>query len=84
MRYTRESNTKCIVPWKKKYLFCVYIRGKYSEMSFEFWAEDHFDEWKENGLKVTQVLNTIPMWIEEFGLTKIWCWLQDHYIIPLE
>jgi hypothetical protein len=68
-----------------KKLYSIYVRGKTKEWSFNFWDdEENLKDCMNDGLKIDRVKNRIPMWAQELGLTKIWFWLQDHWIIPLE
>jgi hypothetical protein len=66
-----------------KHLYSITVRGKRDEWAFNFWSDDYSEDWKSDGLTINPVLNTIPDWIVYFKLSKIWCWLQDKYIIPL-
>jgi hypothetical protein len=65
-------------------LYEITVKGKWKKWAFNFWADDHMKEWEKDGLEVTRILNTVPEWAVKMGLTRIWCWLQDKNIIPLE
>jgi hypothetical protein len=65
-------------------LYEIKVKGKWKTWAFNFWADDHTEDWEKDGLEVTRILNTYPVWIVEMRLTKIWGWLQDKNIIPLE
>jgi len=67
-----------------KKLYSVEVQGKRKKWSFNFWSEDCMEDWKADDLKITQLFNTVPSWVVKMRLTTIWCWLQNHYIIPLE
>jgi hypothetical protein len=67
-----------------KKLYEIKIKGIWKTRAFDFWSEDHMDDWEKDGLKVTRILNTYPVWVVQMRLTKIWGWLQDKNIIPLE
>jgi len=58
--------------------YALMIRGRRNEWSFPVWAKpEHVEEWREDGLIVDEVLNVIPQWVVDLGLTRPWCWLQD-------
>lgn len=65
-------------------LYQVAVKGKRHKWAFNFWSDDYEADWEEDSLMVCQVVNTVPQWITSIKLTKIWCWLQDKFIIPLE
>jgi len=59
--------------------YTLYVRGKYKEWSFTIpgkpeWVKD----WREDGLKVDEIVNVIPQWYVDLGLpVKLWCVIQD-------
>lgn len=56
---------------KKMILFC----GRYS---FELLADDRFlPEWRQAGIEIYVVENTIPEIVAQLGLAKVWCAMQD-------
>lgn len=56
----------------------ITVRGKYHEWSFSFRGnEEYLDEWREDGLQIDVIENEIPDWVNEIGLTPIWCLIQD-------
>jgi len=58
--------------------YAITIRGRRKEWSFPIWAKpEHVEEWRKDGLIVDEVLNVIPKWVVDLGLTRHWCWLQD-------
>jgi hypothetical protein len=58
----------------------VFIKGKEHEWQFEFMGNpEHLDEWREDGLEVYEVGNSIPKWVADSGLTKLYCFLQDLF-----
>ena len=42
-----------------------------------------FDEWRADGLDVTEVVNVIPAWVPS-GLVSGWCALQDLWTLRYE
>jgi len=71
----------------KQQLYSIDVKGKWKNWSFNFWSEDNpefLKSWERDGLKISKVENIIPEWVVKYNLIKIWCWLQDHKIIPLE
>lgn len=67
-----------------KRLCLLSVRGKRREWGFDVWVDDkHLEEWREDGLDIHPIVNNIPQWIPELGLTRVWCWLQDRGILPL-
>lgn len=58
----------------------ITIQGKNKKWSFTFEGDPrHLDEWREDGLDVEEVLNTIPEWAVNWGLCRVWCFFQDIY-----
>lgn len=58
--------------------YSVVVRGNWKTWSFDVSAEpEHVEQWREDGLEVDEVLNTIPVWVAKMGLTRAWCFLQD-------
>ena len=56
------------------------VKGNTKEYSFEVCADScHLQEWQEDGIKIYEVVNTIPEWVADIGLTKPWCFLQDVF-----
>lgn len=68
-----------------KKLYGITVRGKRSTWGFNFWGDEcSLEDWRNDGLEIHQICNTVPSWAASLGLTRTWFWLQDHYIIPLE
>lgn len=62
----------------------IHVRGRTTEYQFPVWADDKYlDEWRGDGLNIDYLLNTVPQWAQQLGLTKIWCRLQDRGIISV-
>jgi len=67
-----------------KRLYSLTVRGKRHEWNFDVRLNPEFcDDWELDGLDIVEVANTVPQWVQQLGLTKPWCWLQDQGIIPL-
>lgn len=63
-----------------KVLMSLVVRGRTKDWSFNFMGErKHLKDWREDGLDVVELENTIPEWVAELGLTKVWCFFQDIY-----
>jgi hypothetical protein len=61
-----------------KKLVSVTVRGEGKTWSFNFYADPkHIPEWREDGLVIDEVLNTVPTWAVSCGLLKPWIFLQD-------
>lgn len=60
--------------------FVIHVRGKQHNWSFVFLGDPkHIDDWRADGLKVFEVVNSIPEWAVNLGLTHIWCRMQDVF-----
>lgn len=58
----------------------VTVRGRQHEWSFPFAGDEkHLQEWRDDGLEVVIVENTVPMLVAELGLVRPWCWCQDFW-----
>ena len=64
---------------KNKKYYSVVIKGKWHTWSFDLWAyPEYAEEWKQDGLQVDEIVNSIPEWWVNAGLpVKIWVFLQD-------
>lgn len=63
---------------KKKY--AIIIQGKRHEWSFITHINPKYlNEWREDGVVLEEIVNTIPLWVNEFGLTRPWVFLQDLF-----
>lgn len=68
-----------------KKLLSVVVHGKYKTWDFNFVGDDKYlEEWREDGLEIEEVCYTIPVWVVNMKLTRIWCLLQDCNIIDLK
>lgn len=58
----------------------LMVRGKQTEWVFNFEGRtEHLRDWLDDGLEVYVVENSIPMWAQQFGLTRPWCAVQDAW-----
>jgi hypothetical protein len=63
-----------------KKLLCIDVRGKQHEWSFNFYGDPKYlDEWRQDGLKIDEVVNVIPEWVVNIGATKLYCFLQNIF-----
>lgn len=65
-------------------LLAVEIKGKEKNWSFDFYGDPKYlDEWREDGLEVVEICNTIPLWVHSMGLTSFWIFMQDLFNFKL-
>jgi hypothetical protein len=58
----------------------VTVRGKQHEWSFHFDGDPKYlQEWRDDGIEVYEIYNSIPMWVADAELTRIWCFVQDCF-----
>jgi len=63
-----------------KKLLSVEVRGANKTWSFSFYGDPKYiNEWRDDGLEVNEIVNTIPMWAIDFGLVKPWIFFQDIF-----
>lgn len=63
-----------------KKLLSIAVTGKEKTWSFDFYGDaKYLKEWREDGLIVDEILNTVPVWIVNLGLLKPWIFLQDIF-----
>lgn len=63
-----------------KKLLSIAVKGKSSWWGFNFYGDPkHIETWRNDGLDVVEIENTIPQIIADFGLVKQWCFLQDLF-----
>lgn len=56
----------------------IEIRGKTSSWGVDWDApQSQIDGMREDGIDVSIVENSIPMWVVDLGLLRPWCFLQD-------
>lgn len=63
-----------------KKLLSIKVRGAEKDWSFSFYGDPkHLDEWRDDGLEIDEIVNTVPVWAAELGLQKIWFFIQDVF-----
>jgi hypothetical protein len=61
-------------------LMGLSVRGKSKTWGFMFYGDPkHIKEWREDGLDVSEIENTVPEWVADLGLVRPWCFLQDVF-----
>jgi hypothetical protein len=56
------------------------IKGKEKLWSFDVHLDPKYlDEWLEDGLEIDEVFYSIPEYIVNLGLTKMWCKCSDIF-----
>jgi len=65
-----------------KKLYSLELRGKRHEWSIEVLADPkHVEDWRADGLDVSEIENTIPQWYVDMGLpVSVWCFFQDVFM----
>lgn len=61
--------------------FTVTVRGKMSEWSVRV-PPEQAAAMREDGFEVHEIVNTIPEWVVNVGLQRIWCAAQDIWNWP--
>lgn len=63
-----------------KKLLSVTVRGDNHTWTFNFVGDTRYlDDWRSDGLEIDEIENIIPEWVVYYGLTKVWCKLQDWF-----
>ncbi len=63
-----------------KKLLSVTVKGNDKTWSFNFYEDTKYiDEWRKDGLVIDEILNVIPVWVVNMGLTRPWCFMQDIF-----
>ena len=61
-------------------LLSITVKGKRATYSFRFKGDPRYlDEWRKDGLDIDEIVNTIPLWAQQLGLTRPWCRVQDAW-----
>ena len=61
-----------------KKLMSVTVRGDQHKWCFNFYCDPKYlNDWRSDGLEVYEIENTIPVWVNNLGMTKAWCFFQD-------
>jgi hypothetical protein len=62
------------------HLHSITVKGKSHTWSFTFKGDPaHLADWRADGLDVSQVLNRVPAWAQQLGLTRPWVLVQDAW-----
>lgn len=61
--------------------YAITVRGKSgAEYSFNFKGQpEHLEGWLQEGFEINELLNSIPVWAQQIGLTRPWCAVQDAW-----
>ena len=63
-----------------KKLLSIEVQGKTRKWSFNFYGNpQNLHLWREDGLEVNEVINSVPEWVHSLGLTKPWIFFQDIF-----
>jgi hypothetical protein len=63
-----------------KKLYALTVRGRQREWSFHVDVDPRYvPEWRADGLEIDEIVNTIPEWIVDLHLTRVWCFCQDIF-----
>lgn len=56
----------------------ITVRGKCHTWSFDTYADpQHLEEWQADGVDIGIIENSIPEWVVDAGLLKVWIFFQD-------
>jgi hypothetical protein len=56
----------------------ITVHGERCTWAFDVLGDPkHLPVWREDGLEVEEICNTIPMWVVNAGFTRLWCRVQD-------
>lgn len=60
--------------------YSVTVRGKLKTWSFTIDARpEHVADWRADGLEVDELVNSIPEWVVDTGLTRAWVFFEDVF-----
>lgn len=63
-----------------KKLFSIEVKGKHHKWSFNFYGDTKdLETWRQDGLEINEVINSIPEWAVNMGLTRLWFFFQDLF-----
>ena len=63
-----------------KKLYSIAIKGKQNLWSFEVYLDPKYiSDYRDDGLEVNEIINIIPVWAVDLGLTRPWCFVQDVF-----
>lgn len=58
--------------------YSLTVHGEHRTWAFDVEAiPEHVEEWRADGLVVDEVMNVIPQWVVEAGLTRVWVFVED-------
>ena len=58
----------------------VIVRGKLKTWGIESCvSKEQYEEMMDDGVDVNIIVNSIPSWAQELGLTKMWFFVQDVF-----
>lgn len=61
-----------------KKLHSLVVKGKHETWSFGVFVDPKYlDQWREDGLEIDEIINTVPEYIVDLGLMRFWFFLQD-------
>jgi len=61
-------------------LMSIEVKGKEFHWSFNFYGDPkHLEHWRDDGLEINEIVNTIPEWIVDIGLMRPWMFFQDLF-----
>lgn len=60
--------------------YSITIKGKSKTWSFPIKLEESYlQEWRDDGLEIDIICNTIPVWVVNLGLLRVWIKVQDAW-----
>ena len=61
-------------------LYSLAIRGRKKSWGFRIEADPrHVEDWRADGLELSEIVNTIPVWVVNLGLLRPYIILQDLF-----
>jgi hypothetical protein len=63
-----------------KEMLIVTVRGKKNSWTFPTYGDTKYlQEWREDGLEIFVLENTVPSWVAVLGMARPWCFFQDIF-----
>jgi len=63
-----------------KKLLSITVRGKHKKWCFTLLEDPKYlEEWREDGLEIDEICNSIPKWVVDVGLMQPYIILQDIF-----